>query len=120
MTPGRRYGYRLRMNLGGSDLLLGETTVEVPAVAALALAGFEPNPAVGDIRIAFSLATREPARVEVFDLAGRRAASIELASPAPGTRIARLEAGDRLASGIYVIRLTQGRRAMTRKAALVR
>jgi len=120
VSPGLSYTYRLRVSAGGTDLLLGETTVQVPSIAVLALAGFQPNPAVGDLRVAFSLASREPARVELFDLAGRRTVAIELPSPAPGAHVARIENGARLASGIYVIRLTQGRRAIMRKAALIR
>lgn len=103
VEAGGRYAYRLRLASGPA----GEVSVEVPAHFRLALAGFRPNPVRGLPAVAFTLASREPARLEVLDVAGRRVHAQAVERPEPGARVLAL-AGLRLAPGVYVVRLQQG------------
>lgn len=103
VEAGRRYAYRLRLASGPA----GEVSVEVPSRFRLALAGFRPNPVRGAPTVAFTLASAEPARLEVLDVAGRRVHAAAIERPEPGARVLALD-GLRLAPGVYVVRLQQG------------
>jgi hypothetical protein len=87
--------------------------------AALHVEGFQPNPARGHIAVAFSLATSEPAALEVLDLAGRRLVRREVGGMGPGDHLIPLPAFTP-APGIYVIRLIQRDRSATAAGVVVR
>src|SRR6185436_7936080 len=119
VEPGVRYAYRLETPSAEGPSFSTETWVEVPRRVELALAGLRPNPAAGEPVVAFSLATREPARLEAFDLSGRRVFSRDVGSLGPGHHTLRLDSGI-LRPGLYSLRLTQGSREVRAKAAVVR
>lgn len=108
VTPGTRAGWRLV----GPDGPAGETWLDVPrASLALALAG--ANPAGDRVALAVTLAGAVPARLEVFDAAGRRCGARDL----DGTRRTQgvtLDVGG-LAPGLYVARLSQSGASTTRR-----
>jgi len=83
-----------------------------------ALCGLEPNPARGRVRVSYELPDAGPARLELVDLAGRRLRSLELRGP--GARC--MELGDLagLHPGLYLVRLSRGGLAATRKLIIVR
>ena len=116
VTAGVTYRYRLAVAEAGATSYLGEVTLHVPSGSRLALAGFVPNPAVGAPRLAYALATAEPARIEVLDTAGRRVLERGVDS-SPGEHVVSIEA---LGPGVYTLRLTQGSRSVTARAAIVR
>ena len=118
VVAGSTYRYRLAVSEAGSRRTFGETSVTVGVAARLAIAGFRPNPAAGEARVAFTLASKEPARLEVLDVSGRRVATREV-SGAPGEHVAAL-GGTRLAPGVYVVRLTQGGQTATARAVVAR
>jgi len=89
----------------------------VPPAPAFALLGARPNPAVRDLGLVFSLLDDSPARLDVFDLAGRRVVGRDVGAMGPGRH--ELAMG-RLAPGVYVVRLTQGTMMATRRAAVIR
>ena len=120
MAAGRHYDYRLSIVADGAGRWFGEASVDVPAHAALSLAGPEPNPASGDLRIAFTLASREPATLALFDLAGRKLRSIEVSTLGPGRHVVAMSPGARVPNGVYLIRLTQGGRSIGAKATVMR
>jgi hypothetical protein len=121
VEPGSRYGYRLAVPSAQGIRFLGEAWVEVPATARLSLAGFRPNPARGrDVSIAFSLASRERASLELYDIAGRRVFTREVGMLGPGSHTLAVDDRAALRPGIYVVRLKQGDRDIRAKAALVR
>jgi len=107
------------------DILFGDCppVADVPdggEPPALALAGARPNPASGRaLKVEFTLATADPARLELFDVAGRRVAAREVGSLGPGPHTLDLAAGKRIAAGIYVIRFSQGRAARTARVAVL-
>jgi hypothetical protein len=93
--------------------------VEVPLTPQFALRGVYPNPAVGDVAVAFSLPDASPARLEVFDVAGRRVAARDVGSLGGGSHTVRLAANRALGPGVYLLRLTRGGRSLTTRAVIV-
>jgi hypothetical protein len=74
-----------------------------------------PNPSPGAFVCGISLPSAAPARIEVFDIGGRRVMEREVGSLGPGAHRVRLASGKSLAPGVYQVTLTQaGRRAATR------
>jgi hypothetical protein len=86
---------------------------------ALSLLGAWPNPAMGRLKVSFTLATSAPARLELIDLAGRRVLSREVGSWGAGSHVVPIAAGVGVAPGIYVVRLTQGALVVSTKAVLI-
>ncbi len=79
-----------------------------PSPIALALEGARPNPAsLGRVAIAFTLPSDGPARMDLYDLAGRRVRSRAIEPATAGRHVLDLAAGDRLAPGVYFVKLTQ-------------
>src|SRR2546426_6390879 len=115
VTPGARYGYRLAYRIGGEVLHTDEAWVEVPALQ-FELRGLTPNPSAGDPVVTFSLASGEPATLEMFDLSGRLVLSREVGSLGAGNQSVPLAGGGRLAAGGYAGRLRQGLKTATRPA----
>ncbi|MBI5711378.1 MAG: T9SS type A sorting domain-containing protein [Candidatus Eisenbacteria bacterium] len=120
VVAGRRYGYRLGVSGGSGETPAGEVWVDVPATLALALRGFRPNPAPGEALVAFSLPGASPAWLEVMDVGGRRVFRREVGTLGAGNHLVRLSGAAVMPAGMYVVRLTQGGRAVSAKAALVR
>ena len=119
VTPGR-YGYRLGLSSDAGEIAAGEVWVEVPVASRFGLAGVSPNPAVGPLRISFSLGDALPAALELYDPAGRRVASRAIESPRPGNRVLVLGGERALPAGVYVLRLSQGARHASSRVAIVR
>ncbi|HEV2106583.1 MAG TPA: hypothetical protein VGU27_12720, partial [Candidatus Eisenbacteria bacterium] len=117
VPPGTLAQYRLAITFAGVQRLTDVASVQVPAGYALALAGLEPNPAPGAPAVAFTLAATAPGRVELLDVSGRRLWSRDLAGLPPGRYT--LPVGGRLRAGLYVIRLRQGGRELTRKGVVM-
>jgi len=120
VVAGQTYDYRLRVLDGGQTRLLGQVSVTVPLGNALGLEGFHPNPAGRDVQLAFTLKSREPATLAVFDLAGRRLYARDVGALGAGRHVIALERGTSLPSGIYMLQLTQGGHTVTRRAAAIR
>ena len=116
IVAGHRYGYRLVVPVAGGGSVMPEAWVNVPALE-LALSGFQPNPAVGNARVAFRLGSSAPARLEVIDVSGRTVFAREVGALGVGTHVASI---GEVATGVYVLRLTQGGQMVSSKATLVR
>jgi hypothetical protein len=94
--------------------------VDVPIGAVLSLTGPRPNPAMGkDLRIHFSLATAEPARLELLDVAGRLVLAREVGSLGAGQHVVQLGDGARVPPGVYMLRLIQGQNIRRARAAVL-
>ena len=120
VAAGARYAYRLELRLGADAEWAGETWVSVPAAARFEIAGIAPNPVSRELEIAFSLEAAEPARLEVFDVAGRSVHAREVGDLGPGSHRLRIPAGRDWPAGIYTVRLVQGARQASVRAAVVR
>ncbi len=90
-----------------------------PAAARFALRGSVPNPASAQARIAFTTETSGPVRLDVFDVLGRRVATLVDATLPAGDHTATLDAA-RLAAGTYLYRLTASGRTATQAVSIVR
>jgi hypothetical protein len=117
--PGEALHYRLldpadHQAIGGT-----EASVTIPAAWTLALAGSVPNPSQSTLKIAFTLPDAAPATLDVFDVSGRRVASRAVGALGAGPQLVAFDRELR-ASGIYLVRLTRGTRALTTRAILVR
>jgi hypothetical protein len=87
----------------------------------LAIRGAFPNPAAsGIVGIALTLASEEPAQLEVLDLAGRRVVDRSLAGLAAGDHVIRVDDGRPLAPGIYHVRLMQAGKRQQAKIVITR
>ncbi|MBM3308191.1 MAG: metallophosphoesterase [Candidatus Eisenbacteria bacterium] len=95
-----------------------------PPVTEIALHAASPNPAAAAATVRFALPEEADVVLEVFDLAGRKVATLldGRAGPGPGQVAWDLTGpgGERAASGIYFVRLTVGATALTSKLAIVR
>jgi hypothetical protein len=92
----------------------GPVPLAADGVAAPALLGVRTLPS-GGIAASLQLLPGAPARLGLFDVAGRRLVEVELEGGAGGRREATLGRGHALASGIYWVRLEQAGRIQTRK-----
>lgn len=119
VSPGHTYGYRLGILQAGTEVMTGETFVDVPVSAEFALHGARPNPSVGPFSIAFSLRDDSPARLEVVDLVGRRVFSREVGSLGAGFHVVPMDRA-KLPIGVYAMRLTQHGRTLSGKMSVVR
>jgi hypothetical protein len=98
-----------------------EGTVGAPPASvssALALDAPSPHPARASFRIGGVLPAAEPATLELLDPAGRRRESRRL--DAVAGRFETRFATDRLAPGLYFLRVTQSGRSATTKLVVVR
>lgn len=120
VTVGTRYGYRLETPAEEGPSFSAESWIDVPVPSTFALAGLRPNPASGDLFVAFSLPASAPAKLEIFDLSGRRLLSQEVGGMGTGAHQLRLTEGRRLASGVYTIRLSQRAHVVSMRAVVVR
>ncbi len=120
VAAGRRYGYRLRVIEGGVPNALGEAWITIPTGPEFALEGARPNPAPGAFEVWFGLPEASPARIELFDLGGRRLLVRELEANEPGRHLLRLEEAGALAPGLFWLRLSQGARSATSKVCVMR
>ncbi|HYE58996.1 MAG TPA: T9SS type A sorting domain-containing protein, partial [Rhodothermales bacterium] len=78
-----------------------------------------PNPVRGQATVRFSVASGERVRLEVFDLLGKRVAVLLDGERTAGVHEVAWDAGT-LASGVYLLRLQQGRNTQVQQAVVVR
>jgi len=118
VTAGHRYDYRVRISFAGSPWFSKSITVAAPGSRRLALSG--PNPAIGAFRVDFNLPASGPARLEAFDVTGRRCFSREVGGLGPGIHSILLDAGNSLRPGIYLIRLQHAGETQTGRVVFMR
>ncbi len=117
----QRYGYRLGLLEGDSEVLAGEVWVDVPRAMALALYGARPNPASEQVAVSFALPDGSPAQLELWDLSGRRLWQREVGRLGAGFHVLALSPEvARFPAGVYALRLTQRGRTLSAKLALLR
>jgi hypothetical protein len=106
------------------QLVIAAASVDVAegATMALTLEAVRPNPTTsGRMEVVFVLPIAAPARLELVDVRGRMIATRDIGSLGAGRHVVDLAAGRKLASGLYVVRLTQrGMQRSTRAVVLDR
>ncbi|HYM80056.1 MAG TPA: hypothetical protein VEY91_01440 [Candidatus Limnocylindria bacterium] len=120
VSAGERYGYRLELRGPAEIVRSSETWVDVPRDAAFSLRGFHPNPAVAELRVAFSLPSTDSARLELLDVTGRRVLAHDLAGIEPGSHVVNLGSTSAMRAGVYWLRLAQGSEVRTVRGVIAR
>jgi hypothetical protein len=111
VRPGDRWAYRLADPSG--EPLTAVEWVNVPAAAGLAVRGF----VAGGAPVVLATLAQGPARLEVYDVAGRRIEQVAVMADRAGEH--RITLGIDPAPGLYLLRLEQdGVRATARAARL--
>ena len=105
IVAGERYAYRLSYREDRALRHTAEHWLDVPMAAALALAGFAPNPSPGAARIAFTLPDDSPVTLEVHDIAGRLVMRRDVGALGAGRHVMPLDRTASLDAGVYIIRL---------------
>ena len=117
-----------RVTNGAGDASMCDPVVEQIAAGVpqrFSLEGSYPNPFRETTRIAFSLAEAAPVRLEVFDLLGRKVATLirgeQMAASAYEVEWdGRDESGQAVESGVYFYHIEAGNFVATRRMTLVR
>ena len=123
--PGESYVYRVDYVLGGETwVVLFETeAVQTPA-APLALHQNVPNPFNPVTDISYYLPASSDVLLEVYDVTGKRVATLERGRREKGPHIVMWQgvddAGRSAASGIYFYRLRAGKEVVSKKMVLLR
>ena len=119
----------VREGTGGRALLELFSRLSVQGISNVRLPGVKlapnvPNPFNPSTAITFRLPAPGPARLEVFDMRGRRVKVLFRGSAVEGSHTVYWDGtgtdGRRLASGVYFYRLQAGQESITRKMILVK
>ena len=122
--PGTSYWYRVEYGAGAGRAILFEIgPVATPAVP-LALYPNHPNPFNPSTTIGYNLPEDGQVRLLIFDVAGRRIASLVNEFQKKGMHAAvwngKGDDGRAAASGVYFSRLEAGKKTLSRKMILLR
>jgi len=111
--------YRLRqVDVDGTETLSDVVSVQITPTR-LELLPSAPNPFAQAARLRYRLPDPARVRLEVFDLLGRRVATLVDGEKEAGPHEVQLD-GSRLAAGTYFVRLTAGAETQTQQIQLVR
>ena len=107
--------------IGAFGVGCNASTVDAPTLraATLALSPPSPNPARGAFAIRFALPDAGPARLALYDIAGRLRWSRDVGAFGAGEHRIDLTAGGDWPPGIYLLRLRSGSRHLTARLALL-
>ena len=115
---------RLNMESGAVTTVTLDPTTGVPDGVIALLKQNQPNPARTGTTIQFVLASPMEVALDVFDVVGRKVASLEGGLMTPGRHESPWDltddAGNTVASGVYFYRLEAGDETLTRKLIVVR
>jgi hypothetical protein len=115
---GGTYSYRVGA-VGAEGETFSETvTVTITPGVALALQGAVPNPAGRECTVAYTLGGIAPAKIALYNVAGRNLRSIDLSGRGVGRHTVDLGTGMDLRPGTYFVRLTQGEKTLVRPVVI--
>jgi hypothetical protein len=97
----------------------GQVGVEAHASGELALEGARPHPVAGELTVSMTLPAAGRAKLELFDVEGRRVGARLEADVGPGRHRVAIPSTEGLPSGVYVVRLTFGRASLQRRVVVV-
>jgi hypothetical protein len=106
-------------NVSTCDPVVTKVLATIPS--KFALRGNYPNPVQDYTRIGFNLAESAHVSVEVFDMTGRRVATVVDQAMTPGEYEVEWNAGElQLPSGVYLYRMTAGSYVASQRMTIVR
>lgn len=120
IEPGHDYAYRVTIAGDTTTWSSAPTLVPDASVAPFALHGARPNPSSGDFRLWFRLPDATPARLEVFDVRGRRCWRRDVGALGAGLHSLAIEGRDTWRPGVYFARLTRGTESRSARLVSVR
>ena len=114
VRPGQTYSYRVGAvdNTTGEQTYSETVTVTVPVAIAFGIQ-LQSNPSGRDLSMSYTLAGVSPARLSLYNVAGRALKSLDLTGMGVGRHTVDLGDGIALAPGTYFVRLVQGDRIAT-------
>jgi hypothetical protein len=122
--PGESYVYRVDYELDGETAVLFETDVVQTPAAPLTLHQNVPNPFNPSTEISYYLPASADVLLEVYDVTGKRVATLERGRREKGLHVVTWrgmdDAGRSAQSGIYFYRLGAGKEVMSKKMVLLR
>jgi hypothetical protein len=129
LIPGSHYDFRVGLRNCAVEYFTDVLSIDTPRgpgpgsipspPGILGLRGAVPNPGEERLDVSFSLVGSGRATLEVFDVRGRVVVRRDVSSLGPGEHSLSLSDAGRLRPGVYVIRLTEGDRQLTRRASIV-
>jgi len=119
VSPGGVYDYRVGVSVGGAERFYGEVQVQVP-LFALTMRPVTGNPVRQQMTLTYTLPTAAPAKLEIFDVRGRLMESRDVGSMGVGRHTATFQPANRPASGIYIVKLSQGGESTSSKITVLR
>lgn len=125
VSKGTSYAYLLEAVVPGEDLLHAgplTTTWDNSVPTAFGLSRPAPNPVVSAMKVAYSIPqelTAADVELALYDIAGRKVATLAKGPQAPGTYEVTYDAGA-LAAGVYVCRLTAGAKSTAKLVVVSR
>lgn len=120
IQPEHDYFYRVRVAETKTVWYSEQVFIPAPGSPRLALYGARPNSAAGSLQLVFSLPAAGPARLEVFDIRGRKLASRDVGSLGPGMHTLRVQESATWSAGVYYARLQRGAESHGAKLVLLR
>ena len=125
VVPGARYAYKLVVASQRGGTVGGEVWVDVPTVVpvpplavAFALPPVAPNPVVARFTVSFALPDAAPARLDVFDVHGRRLFGREVGSLGAGSHRIDIRTAGQFPPGLYFLQLSQAGRCASGRVAI--
>jgi hypothetical protein len=126
VQPGSDYSYMMVVASQRGETFGGEAQVEIPSVtgvgsgprANFALTGVAPNPVIDKMSVSFTLASSEPASLELLDVTGRRVLAHEVGSFGAGSHRIQIATGGQVPAGLYFLRLSQAGRIASSRVAI--
>ena len=117
----RVHGKHNRVDHDGYDAEIDESPEleSSSAPIAFAIERVWPNPARLDARLAFSLPTAGAVQAELIDITGRRVWTRDLGVLEAGSHAIELAGRERIAAGVYFVRIGFGRETRTTRFAIV-
>lgn len=127
VAAGAHYAYQVAVASHVGEQFGGEVSVDVPTLVGVidtpglqfALSPVRPNPITsGRFDVAFTLPRAGAARLDLYDVAGRRVTGLDAGALGVGTHTVTLGSGARIAPGLYFVRLTAPGVSLERRAVI--